>query len=152
MSCHRWQKKISSVLDGEASALQIQRVEDHLKHCFNCQKFMESMQKSYSLLDDGFQLEASELFFQDILTNVRRPTRIVPSRTWGQKLLVPATVCAGLIVGIFIGIQLYSLKTNDMQEMSQDQLDMSSYRDLGVFEPLPPGSITANYITLTTSE
>jgi len=151
MKCRIVRKKISSVLDGEASELDIRRVQEHTNECDACRLFMESMRKSYHLLDDGFRLE-SESLVPAIERGIRVTSKPRQTRAWGQKLLVPATVCAGLVLGILLGFQLYHLGFVDRGVESRNQSPAPSYDELGVFESLPEGSMTAQYVNMTTME
>ena len=66
---------------------------------------------------------------------------------WAAKLLLPASVIAGLIVGMMLGVQIQD-KVMDTGKSADNEI-AQKYFGGKVLSTIPEGSITENYIKLT---
>ncbi len=116
MKCTKISKKFSAYLDGEVQGSVLELVEKHLASCEKCRTELEQLKRVDSLLGSIPGAEKAPF----LLTRVRAELRKPVSEHWwekvfhfSEKVLLPATVAAGLFVGFLLGSQLYTRFDND---------------------------------------
>lgn len=153
MKCNKIQSRLSAFLDDELNEQEQQAIQQHVDFCKNCQAILAQFQKVNTILDDGVRLQADPFLITRIKTGAKEsysPLRWV--RVAMQKTLVPATVVAGLLVGVLIGIQLNTLSV-PQKAMSaavaetEEPTSKYSVLDPNIYEPMPSSSITATYVS-----
>ena len=146
MKCNKIQKKISRQLDDELDPQLEIFIREHLKSCPSCSAVSRKFKRVDELLQDDFRLSAEPYLLTRIKAKVSKASHL-PSQVWvfSQRVLAPATIFAGLLLGILIGIKLHGFVG---QQPITEQQTRYSIIDSNMFEPLPTGSITATYASM----
>ncbi len=143
--------KLSAYLDGELNPEQVKEIEFRIEQNPELRSEYNRLRKVYSLLESDQRTLADPLF--KIRLNVRlrqgrQSERMTVWRNfWTKKLLLPASIIAGLIVGMMLGMEIQDkiLKT----ESSENREIAQKYFGGKVLSSIPEGSITENYIKLS---
>ncbi len=148
MTCHRIQSRLSAFLDGELTAQEQQRIQNHVESCRNSRAVLSHIQKVEAFLDDGVTLEPDPFLLTRVKAS-RSPAQWI--RAAAQKT---AALAAGLLVGIVLGIQLNTLAApqHAVVESPKESTPTYSVIDPNIYEPMPSGSITATYVSASMSK
>lgn len=152
MTCKCLQKHLSAYMDNELPAEERLQLENHLVECRNCSQLLADWEQVYFQMAQGPDPNTAPFFETRLkarLDQAPAPRFSAPQFIL-RRVLAPAAVCFGLLVGAFLGIQLnaHALTPLETQEPS-----LSSYLDSGFLDAIPQGSLTAAFIDLTaTSE
>lgn len=154
MKCNKLQSRLSAFFDGELNEPERKLIEQHVESCKGCRAVLAQFEKVHSFLDDGIQLHADPYLVTRVNAQVKETGSTFRRFTLAmQKTLVPASVLAGLLVGIFIGVQLNSLSAPQEAVAAAEQ-PRSTYSilDPNIYEPMPSGSITATYVNVNSTQ
>ena len=153
MKCQQVQRRLSAFLDGELSEKQASRIAVHVSGCPHCRKEVESMTTAWEQVGEMQEVDPSPHFW--IKLNARivqvEERRFSPEKVRGflDRLLVPATVVAASVVGLWIGGALYDVQRTDEPEV-WEQVTTSLYLDM--LDDFPAHSIGSDYVQLLSDQ
>jgi len=151
MKLKKIQKKLSAYLDGELDKKQAKEIEYYINHYPELRSEYCRLQKINDLLD-SHQHTISDPFFMTRLKTLLQQEQHVKSVllkrfNWVVKLLIPATVVAGLFVGMLLGMaiqeRIHKTDNSVKNEIARE------YFGSKVLSSIPEGSITETYIKLS---
>jgi anti-sigma factor RsiW len=99
---HQWVgESLSAYIDGELTARERTRVEQHLKECQACAQDLRTLRQTVALLKEMPVLPAPRSFA--VRPRVARPRPAPAPSAWGYGLLKGATAIAALLLVLLIG-------------------------------------------------
>ena len=153
MRCRRVQRRLSAFLDGELSEKQTSRIAEHLSGCPNCQQEVASLSSVWEQLGETHEVDPSPYFWTRLSARIAQAEerRFSLDNVLGMlnRLLVPATVVAASVVGLWIGGALYDVQRGDEPEV-WEQVTASLYLD--VLDDFPGQSIGSAYMELVSDQ
>ena len=153
MKCEQVQRRISAFLDGELSKKQASRIAGHLSGCPRCRQEAESMTSAWEQLEKMPEVDPSPHFWIKLNARIaqveERRFSLEKVRGFLDRLLVPATVVAASVVGLWIGGALYDVQRADEPEV-WEQVTASLYLD--VLDDFPAHSIGSDYMELISDQ
>lgn len=153
MKCKKIQKYLSALMDNEADPGREDQLKEHLASCEFCSKKLKHFGAVYDLLNEIHNIKPDTYFLTRLNNRIEKSKsdkKNIQTWSWRQKVLVPATICAGLVFGIFLGFQLFQF-FHQPEQISQQQ-QQSTHIDTDIFNTAPSGSITATYVTKSSFE
>lgn len=153
MRCRTIQRKLSAFLDGELPEKTTSRISEHLSKCPTCQQEAASLSSVWEGLEEMHETDPSPYFWTRLSARIaqaeERPFSL--EGVWGMlhRLLVPATVIAASVVGLWIGGTLYDLYAQDQPE-SWEQAARVLHLD--ALDDFPAESIGLAYIELDSNQ
>ena len=147
MNCKKIQKHLSAYVDGQVGKTLQSRIEAHLQTCDQCRAKVEQFRQTWEWLGEDIDIQPSPFFSAKIRRRIRKLeafTETQPQWLCGlERFLIPATVAAGLVLGIFLGSQLMSEMIGSSRSSSAAAEIINASAE--VFSELPQGSFTAAY-------
>jgi len=161
MRCRKVTKKLSAFLDGEAGEKEKGRITSHLRTCHSCGEEAKALSSLGSLLkEERENIKPSPYFWNKL---EQRIAQAEGQQKVFEKLLerlnrvfVPATASAILLIGIFIGSQLgavvYSAiaKSLNPESFATVQMEVDQSLHLNTLDDFPQESIGGVYTALIT--
>ncbi len=99
---HDWvEESLSAYVDGELSARETARVEEHLRECHACAQDLATLRQTVALLRELPSVDAPRSFA--VRPTPVRPKTRVAAPAWGYGLLKGATALAALLFVLLIG-------------------------------------------------
>ena len=153
MKCQQVQRRLSAFLDGELSKKQASRISEHVSGCPHCQQETESMTAAWKQLGAMRKVDPSPHFWIKLNARIaqveERRFSLEKIRGFLDRLLVPATVIAASVVGLWIGGALYDVQRADESEV-WEQVTASLYLD--ALDDFPAQSIGSAYMELLSDQ
>jgi len=139
--------KLSAFLDGELTDEAKEQILEHLSHCRRCAETIETWRQVYGRLDELPTNPLKPFFLSRVKTRMQQHSRPLFRRHWSalQKAMAPAAVCAGILLGTLLGIQIKSFIPT---LSSNDPADASGYIYAEFLDTIPSGSLTASLISV----
>ncbi|MBN2412247.1 hypothetical protein JXQ31_11190 [candidate division KSB1 bacterium] len=143
--------KLSAYLDGELDPEQVKEIELRINQNPELRSEYKRLKQVYSLLQREERTLTDPFFTTRLnvrLQQVRRAKKMTLWRYfWSRRILLSASVIAGLIVGMMLGVEIQDkiLKTENPENHEIAQ----KYFGGKVLSTIPEGSITENYIKLS---
>ena len=147
MRCSEIQKKISPYIDNEMTDTQKKEIENHLNICENCQRVYQTMLQSWELLDVLPKPEPASFLYTHIRARLSEKTGL-KSRGWMERILVPLSATAAVIVGIVIG-SIVGANGGISNPVSTVENGVSGSIDLSTFDDMPESSLGQIYYEFT---
>ncbi len=145
MKCKQVQKRLSAFLDEELDTTLADEIRNHLQGCSQCHQQAEKLQGVYAWMAQP-QAVAPDLFMLSrVRTAVARPHHASPAAGRVNRFLIPATVAAGLALGILLGANLVNYWPAGYPETAQNE-EALLYSEWG------QSTLTANYLQMTWQE
>ena len=149
MRCQKVERKLSAFLDGELSEKKASRIAEHLSGCQHCQQEAASLSSAWKRLEEMGEVDPSPYFW----TRLNARIAVVEDRRFSldkvrgilNRLLVPATAIAALVVGLWIGGAFYDVHWEDKPDL-WEQATTSLYLD--ALDDFPAQSISLAYMEL----
>jgi anti-sigma factor RsiW len=150
MTCKKIKRRLSAFIDDEIDIDERQLIAAHLKACPACETERQKLLSVHAHLADEIRLHADPFLLTKVKTRVEtNQSRLSHISALAQKAFVPATILAGLCIGVLLGLQIYNLMPAPAQSATSTQaIPRYSYIDPNIYEPIPSGSITATYMSL----
>ncbi|MFH1007873.1 MAG: zf-HC2 domain-containing protein [Candidatus Latescibacterota bacterium] len=149
MKCEKVQRTLSAFLDGEVSRKQALEISEHVAGCPPCQLEAESLSAVWVQLGEMPAMDPTPFFWTRLnarITQVeRRSFSLDTVLGFLGRLVVPATVVAASVVGLWIGGTLYDARGGDQPEV-WEQVTASLYLD--ALDDFPAHSIGSDYVQL----
>ncbi len=143
--------KLSAYLDGELDPELVKEIEYYINHNPEIRSEYERLQKINSLLDSHQQTLTDPFFSTRLKVRLQRTrqqkTMTLKRYNWTRKLLLPASVIVGLVVGMLLGVEIQD-KILDADRTANNGI-AQEYFGGKVLTGIPEGSITENYIKLS---
>lgn len=153
MRCRKVQRTLSAFLDGELSEQKASYITEHLSRCPTCQQEMVSLSSVWKRLGEIHEVAPSPYFWTRLNARIAQAEeRHFPlSQVWGRlnRLLVPATAIAALVVGLWIGGTLYDVHQENQAE-KWEQAVTSLHLD--ALDDFPAESIGLAYMELVSDQ
>ena len=153
MKCEQVQRRLSAFLDGELSKKQASRISEHVSGCPHCQQEAESLSAAWEQLGEMQEVHPSPHFWIKLNARIaqveQRRFSLDKVRRFLDRLLVPATVVAASVFGLWIGGALYDVQRTDEPEV-WEQVTASLYLD--ALDDFPAGSIGSVYMELISDQ
>jgi len=151
MNMKKIKNKLSAYLDGELDRQQAREMELLIKQDPVLRSEYEQLREIYGFLDRHRQTLTDPFFktrFKVRLQQTREAkTGTLKRHNWLAKLLLPGSVVAGLIVGMALGFEIQD-KVMDTGKPADNEI-ARKYFGGKVLSTIPEGSITENYIKLS---
>ena len=150
MKCRKIKKYLSAYVDGQTGQTSQSQIEAHLQTCDECSAQVEQYRQMWEWLGEEVTLKPNPFFAAKVWRRIREiEAPPEPKIQWLRRfelLLVPATVAAGLVLGILLGSQLTSeIDTSRSYSSTAAEIIDNSVQ---AFSDLPEGSLTAAYENL----
>ncbi len=149
MRCQKVKRKLSAFLDGELSEKKASRIAEHLSGCQNCQQEVAFLSSLWERLEEMREVDPSPYFWTRLNARItqaeERSFSLDRVRGILDRLLVPATAIAALVVGLWIGGALYEVHWEDKPNL-WEQATASLYLD--ALDDFPAQSIGLAYTEL----
>lgn len=154
MRCSKLNRNLAAYIDGRVSSDLAVELKTHLTQCKACSARETAFRRLDSFMADEANLASDPNLSVRVKAIARARGPIYRNkRAWSpvQKALLPMTVAAGLVIGVFIGAQLNSsLQTRPTPVV--DRQAGPSIIDSNMFSTMPTGSFTASYVNMTSGE
>ena len=149
MRCQKVKRKLSAFLDGELSERKASRIAEHLSGCQHCQQEAAFLSSVWERLEEMREVDPSPYFWTRLNARIAQveDRRFSLDKVRGilNRLLVPATAVAALVVGLWIGGALYDVHWVDKPDL-WEQATASLYLD--ALDDFPAQSIGLAYTEL----
>ncbi|HNY92213.1 MAG TPA: zf-HC2 domain-containing protein [bacterium] len=141
MTCKEIEKRLSAHLDGELEMQSSHAVQEHIAGCPACRRAAARLQQVYALLPE-VEIPAPDPF---MATRVR--AALAGKRRFRpvHRLLLPASVAAGLVLGMILGRDLYT-RWSGSSTVTMENLEVR------MLQKVPGSSLTASYLDLSNPE
>lgn len=148
MNCKNIKKRLSAYADGELDPQMTQWVEQHIRECSDCHHALEKLKNVYHWIEDDVELDPDPFLGSRIRAGHEKRNSERKSfadlLSWPEKVLVPVTVAAGLLLGIILGAQIVTKLTGNENQASYTE----SYPEEDIFAEVLRGSLTDSYLNL----
>jgi len=147
MKCKKIKKHLSAYVDGQTDKALQSQIEAHLQTCDECSAQVEQYRQTWEWLGEEITPQPNPFFAAKVWRRIREIEAPAELKIqWlhrFERMLIPAIVAAGLILGILLGNQLMSgIDTSRSYSSSAAEIIENSVQ---VFSELPEGSLTAAY-------
>ena len=153
MRCRKVQRKLSGFLDGELSGKKAARIAEHLSHCSRCQQEAAALSSAWEQLGKVPEIEFSPYFWTRLSARIAQAEqqRFALGKVWRalDRLLVPTTVIAASVVGLWVGGSLYDIYQED-QPQPWEQVAEALHLD--ALDDFPGESIGLAYMELMSDQ
>ncbi len=159
MKCSDVRKKLSAYQDGELNPEGKDRLAGHLRLCSLCREEFQALENTWRVLDGLSEIKAEADFAEGIVRKSKpaKEPAVPPPFRWIPRF-IPAPIPAlslsaiGLLIGIYLGTSLMTGSISSSKPeptiRSEQQFTLASLTD---FDPLPPGSLAADYVKMMSS-
>ena len=153
MKCQQVQRRLSAFLDGELSEKKISQIAGHLSGCPHCRQEAQSLSAAWEQVGKMQEVDPSPHFWIKLNARIaqveQRRFSLEKVRGFLDRLLVPATVVAASLVGLWIGGALYDVQRPNEPEV-WEQVTTSLYLDM--LDDFPAHSIGSDYVQLLSNQ
>ena len=150
MKCKKIQRRLSAFIDDQVEKKERTIIAEHLKSCSACETERQKLLTVHAQIADEIRLHADPFLLTRVKARAEKnQSRLGQIGSVAAKVFVPATIFAGLCIGVLLGLQLTTLMVSPIQSGTDNEaVPRYSYIDPTIYEPIPSGSITATYVSL----
>ncbi len=145
MNCAMVQKRLSAFQDGELDHATGSAIQAHLLDCPQCSRVAAELKGVYGWMAEPDTLPADLFMISRVRAAVTAPRRTGAPAGKLNRLLIPATVAAGLAIGVLLGAHL----STHWPGMTQDSLQSD---ETVLYSQMRENSLTSNYLQITWQE
>ena len=143
MRCSKIRRKLSRFIDNEMTDSQKKEIENHLTVCENCQRVYQTLLQSWELLNVLPSPEPTPFLYTRIRARLSEQAG-TKSREWMERILVPLSATAAVIIGIVIG-SIVGANGHVPDSVSVAETGVTGSIDLGAFDDMPESSLGQIY-------
>ncbi|HBD06984.1 MAG TPA: hypothetical protein DCZ69_01875 [Syntrophobacteraceae bacterium] len=148
MDCHTAVRRLSAYQDNELADADRKAIKSHLSGCPSCNEQFLQLQQAWEALGSLPDLNVSTGFYRQIQRRLNdtwnAPVQVPTYGGWLQRVLPTSAVASLVAVGIVLGVVAgNSLVARAPAQTSAPEDSLLS--SLGVFDPVPPGSLADSF-------
>ncbi|MCE1197736.1 MAG: zf-HC2 domain-containing protein [Marinilabiliales bacterium] len=135
MECSEFKDQLQSMLDGQLSAAERSRMENHQQQCPRCAAELGWMQQFYGAIEQERRVTPSteltdRILDQWALNRLKgRERNLVFGRV--ERLFIAASILIAILGGVKIGDLIHKMETKDRVPMELALLDDLAMEDIG---------------------
>jgi predicted anti-sigma-YlaC factor YlaD len=102
MNCRKIQNKLSAYLDCEITENDVKAIEEHLQHCRQCEKRLQSLKNTWEIVGILPDPEPVPYFYTRLKRRMASQEK-EEALTWIDRVLIPASAVVALALGLLVG-------------------------------------------------
>jgi len=129
MKCSEIQKKLIFYIEKELEKTSTLEIESHLSKCKKCNSIFNEMNKTYSILNNGKQLNPNPFFYTRLSEKIKEIENKRIFHPSFIKILQPIVVSFVLIVSVVLGIVIgneFSQNSNIFENITETEIQVYS--------------------------